>query len=296
MTLVVLIAAEATARWAVRADKLEIDMSGRSVFEGYIADIKARPCDIFLVGNSTLAEGVDRPLLEQLTGKQVAKMPMGSATVRAMTACLERYLAESPTKPGTVVVMVSPDDLNKNGYRAEVSQQTIGMARGEWRKPQEHLYLYTTRGNILGALEDIFNKVRGYKPPPPSTRPVLFNGKTPELDSTDGKFLVNLAIDYEMDLAAFDELASLVKAKGITDATVIIMPVTDVYQTFHDKQAPSTLYPQIRAAIAETCTRAGLKVIDAGDPLKDYSLFKDPYHLNAIGREWFTKMLAEKMK
>jgi hypothetical protein len=291
VVLVILVAAEVAARWAVRADKLELDTTGRSVFEGYLAELKTRPSEVFLVGNSTLAEGVDRPLLEQLTGKKVAKMPIGSATVRAMTACLERYIAESPAKPQSVYVLVSPDDLNKNGYRATVSEQTIEVARGGWRKPQEHLYLYTTRGNILGAVESAFDKARGHKPPKPSTRPVVFDGKI-----SDVEFNQNLAKKYEMDLASFDELAALAKAKGIGDVTVIIMPVTDVYQTFHDQQAPSPPYPQIRKSIADACAKNGLKVLDLGEPLKDYTLFKDPYHLNATGREWFTKMLAEKMK
>ena len=81
-------------------------------------DIDTRCPEIWLMGNSVLAYGVDVDSLESRTSKTVIALPFGGATVSGATAMLEFFLRRAPRPPDLVVFCITKDDLNLHGERA----------------------------------------------------------------------------------------------------------------------------------------------------------------------------------
>ena len=76
-----------------------------------------------------------------------------SATVGASAKLLNYYLDLAPHPPREVVVFVTKDDLNLNGYRAAVSAEYETLCKDPMRKPQEFLMLWQARSHIADRIE-----------------------------------------------------------------------------------------------------------------------------------------------
>src|SRR2546423_516030 len=102
LALGLLIAAEGAARVAVRSGQLDRDQTARGLIEQHKVALEETKPDVWLLGNSTLAYGVDEHLFGKRTGHTAIKLEHGSATARASAVMLDYYLDRAPRKPESV--------------------------------------------------------------------------------------------------------------------------------------------------------------------------------------------------
>ena len=84
--------------------------------ERQVSQLEEAEAVMWLVGNSTLAEGVDVQDFNHRTGAGGIRLVHGSATLRASAAMLEYYAGRLTRPPREVLVFLLKDDLNANGY------------------------------------------------------------------------------------------------------------------------------------------------------------------------------------
>jgi hypothetical protein len=289
--LLLLAGAEVAARHAVKTQKLHVDPSGRQLLADHRNAIKRNQGDIWLLGNSTLGYGVDEKLLATRTGTHLLKLPHGSATVGASAKLLNYYLDLAPHPPREVVVFVTKDDLNLNGYRAAVSAEYETLCKDPMRKPQEFLMLWQARSHIADRIEETVQRVlhHGKKVKLAPAKDPFFDGKI----APDDEMYTRLIKNFQMDPTAIANVADAAHRHGVKNVAIVLVPCTDVYARFHDKLVPQQPYAKLRSDIADQCASAGIKFYDFGDPSTAYREFYDGYHLNDAGAARFTVKLAD---
>ena len=247
---------------------------------------KDRP-DVWLMGNSTLAKGVDVEQLEAASGRSIQALPVGSGTLAGQTAMLEYFLQRAPVAPQQVVVCLTKDDLNTRGTRAEVSVKYLQY--NSWRG---------LAADRLFRLDDLrttgYAYLRNLRRPQPAVAPPAAPARfTGQLTGFESNSLDRLARDFTFDSTAFSRLESLAR-KHRLGVAICLMPVTDVYAAFHDRAYPRQTCDSIAARICALCREHGFAFRDfsRAAPAR-YELFEDNRHLNTAGREWFTPRMAE---
>ena len=247
---------------------------------------KDRP-DVWLMGNSTLAKGVDVEQLEAASDRSIQALPVGSGTLAGQTAMLEYFLRRAPVAPRRVVVCLTKDDVNTRGTRAEVSAKYLQY--GSWR---------SLAADRLFRLDDLRTTGHAYlrnlwRSRPATVLPAAPARFTGQLTGFESNSLDRLAGDFTFDSAAFSRLESLAREHRF-DVAVCLMPVTDVYAAFHDHKYPRQTCDSIAARISALCLERGFAFRDFSLAAPGrYELFEDNRHLNADGREWFTPRMAE---
>lgn len=239
----------------------------------------------WLMGNSTLERGIEFERLASLSGIPLQALPVGSGTLAGQVAMLEYFLRRVPTPPREVVFCLTKDDLNRHGYRAEISRRYLDY--GTWRD-------LTVDG--LFRLDDVrkpwldcLGKALPHPPAAAPAAPPLFDG---QLSAAASNHLAYLALDFAFDGSAFPRLASLSREFDF-HAVLCLMPVTDAYLQFHDQRYPRLSCDSVHARIQSLCNEHGFQLVDftrAADG--QHGLFMDSYHMNEAGRAWFTPLFA----
>ena len=291
--LCVVAALELTARALLGAGVLGADPSLRQLVTTQLARLKDERPALWMLGNSTLANGVDEAALTR-GGASVVRLTHGSATVGGTAAMLDYYLQRAQA-PRQVLIFATLDDFNPNGMRAEVSREYAKIdATGKLPKP-ELLALRAVRASLKTKLFVIYQRLRGGKSEAAGggdPQDGVFSGE-PIPPGSNG--FAALARDYAVQADAFPALAAAARRRGIGRVTLVLLPITDRLADWHDRSAPTLSYARVRATVKEECEKSGLAFVDWGEPLSDYSLFKDPYHLNARGRAWLTQKVQREL-
>lgn len=218
------LAAEGGARWAWQKGHLLPPTTLGQLVREQVAELRSEPARIWILGNSTLDYGLDAGLLGERLGEPVAKLPLGSATVRGMAAMLDFYLRNTPQAPRHVVVCATKDDFNANGERARYSKRLLEFGRRLTAKLFGlELQLSRSRNEILEVA------FAAWRPPVKRTglaseRDWAFSG---ELNERAADWLAQLARDYRLDLEGLDRLARTAARRQIR-VSLVLMPATDV--------------------------------------------------------------------
>jgi len=244
----------------------------------------------WFLGNSTLQYGVNLDLYQRLSGTPAISLGHGSATLRGSQQMLEYYTRQTERRPGSIVIPFTIDDLNPNGSRAEKSEAYRRVNKTDSVPGSEWLALSAARDDIRrvtrNVTRSIFIKPKKRVEAPDAEE---FGGLDTEQKK---KFLLELLARYSVDRDAVPDLARFCKQNRFPPPIIVLMPTTDQYIDFHDSQCPDWPYEKIRRTMAEDCRAAGLQYVDFGDPSREYSKFRDAYHLNEAGALWLTERLA----
>jgi hypothetical protein len=294
LSLLLLVAAEAAARYAVEHHRLHVDAFARRLIEEHRADIAKHPGGTWLLGNSTLERGVNESLITDRTGLDIVKLPHGSATVSASALMIDYYMKTAAVPPRQIILFVGQDDLNLYGYRAEVSAEYETILKNPGRKPQEFLMLWQARAHIVEMGEEYFEdllhrRIRRHGDAPLPKGIPEFDGK---LDINDKGYAAHLP-KYELNTAAVAAFAQAAHSHGVKDVAIVLIPCTDKYVAFHDHHAENESYTQFRADLAALCQKSGITFYDFGGPWNNYHEYEDPYHLNKRGAARFTNILVD---
>lgn len=250
-------------------------------------ELKVHQPDTWLMGNSVLAYGVDIRTLEKRTGRKIAAMPFGGATVAGSTAMLEYYLKRAPRKPKHVVYCITKDDLNLHGERAWISTKYTEYDSWKGLTFDRIFRLADSRNTIMNHIKSLLPGAPAAADLQPSEPP--FDGQVPEEKL---KYLETLMRQYEFDAGAFQRARDLAERYGY-DVSVVLMPVTDVYMNYHDRHSLRQSCAEVHQLIGESARAQGFAFHDLSgmDPGR-YAYFSDPYHLTPEGRQRATREIA----
>ena len=284
------LSAEAGAQWLVARGSLQTDRSLHGLVRQALTILEKERPEVWFLGNSTLAAGVDGTIVSAAIDGHVALLPHGSATLRGLGAMLAFYLRHVDAKPRTVFLVVTNDDLNENGYRAEISR-TYSAINDTDRVPRDPnwLMLRSARATLRGQLT--FGSTVQGEYEATSTR-----SDTPHFDgepiAPDDPWYSSLARDYALDESAFTLVADVRQRYQLGRVVVLLLPVTGALARFHDETHPDIGYAAISHRVAELCVASNLELVDWSEPSLQNELFRDAYHLNRNGKEWLSRRLA----
>ncbi len=299
LAALLLLGAEAVTRLLVKRGTLPVDPSLRELVGDSLQTLRRERPAVWLLGNSTLAAGVDEAVIRPVVGGSVAKLPHGSATVRGLAAMLDFYLRQVEVKPRQVFVFATKDDFNPHGYRAEVSRAYLDIQKQN-RVPADSnwLMLRAARGAIQmefvsfrQRLVNVWHTLRGRAPRRSSSSgAAVFSGAP---IAANDPWFGKLALNYAVDADAFADLSQLRQRHALDRLVLVLLPVTDVLARFQDEVHPAQSYASIRGRVAELSRANGIELVDWSEPTADYRLFRDPYHLNDAGKQWLSAKLAD---
>lgn len=292
----ILLAAEIAVRILLGSGALKPDPTLDALVAANLRDLRERVPRTWLLGNSTLAEGVRLVDFERFTGKPAAKVVHGSATVRASAAMLDYYLKRVPVRPDRVLLLVSIDDINPNGGRARVSATYLDYADRIHVSPLQASSLVVTRGNLGKSLLAFAVRAAG------GTQATDRNEASPEEAAAEGTdresadmnlpWIRSMAAGFDVDRDAFAALREVALANGIGPPRVVLLPAADRYFAFHESCVPEWTLDRIRREVSAACAAVGLPFTDLAGEFRDEDLYKDAYHLNAKGAALMTRRIA----
>jgi hypothetical protein len=306
LALVVLLGLEIAVRVLVARGLLPKDDSLDILVERQTRAVVEQKPQVWMLGNSTLAWGVDEELLGRITGRSVMKIMHGSASVEGSAAMLGHYLSRAPVRPRLVILCLTKDDLNAHprSTRQSLSRDYLQF---QWRAflPSNWLYLRACRRGLVERLSwqkgllfharNHWLALRGLPPmeraAPPAPRDHEFRYDGSPIPPEDA-FYTRLAWGYSMRPKAFEKLARASDGDGNPRVLVLMMPVTSSYVEWHDARHPETPHRTVVSRVEEWCAANGLLFMDMSRVFSDPGLFQDPHHLNAFGKEQFTELLG----
>ena len=251
-------------------------------------ELETRRPSVWLFGNSVLAYGVDADLLSSLSSRSCIALPFGGATLAGETAMMRRFWRTAPAHPSDLVFCITKDDVNPNGERSWISKKYLFYDTLAARLHPDRLFkLFSSRQTIMNTLKSAVlgrDTASARSPSEPS-----FQGVVPP-EKYD--YMRRLMQDYAIDASAFDDLAAFADLHQCR-VHVVMVPVSSAYLDFHDDALPSLPADAATARIADLCAARGFTFLDCSRMApRDLSLYSDPYHLTAAGREAFTRRLA----
>ncbi len=307
----VILLCELAARWSLSHGVIQLDPTIERLVDVNVKTLREQPEAVWLLGNSTLARGVDGRLLQDHLGRPVIKLAHGSATVTAAADMLDYYLQQTNQSPRLVVVCVTKDDLNSKGFRAEVSRRYRHFT-SPWFNPQQPIsILWASRESIKANAFDGVRQAgralmphgdtsknastRGTTNPPTDEATVARDVSSDQEPEVDEDYLLNLARDFKLDLSALPRFSHWAAEKRIGKVVVVLMPVTDRYRAFHDEHHPELPVDAIMAGFQAACDAQGLTVLDLSRSVSGPGDFTDLYHLSNQGRQVLTPLLAHRL-
>ena len=251
-------------------------------------ELETHQPDIWLMGNSVLAYGVDVSAFENMTGKTAIAMPFGGATVAGSTAMLEYYLKRAPHPPQHVIYCITKDDLNLHGERAWISTKYLEYETWRGLSFDRIFRLADSRNTIFNYMKSALigqPTASAMQPSEPSFGGVATEEKL--------KYMGNLMQGFELDSDVFDRI-QLLATRHRFDVTFLLMPVSDVYLQYHDQHADGIPVAQIHSRIHDLSIAHRFAFVDlSGMKPHEYNYFSDPYHLTPEGRRLATEEIAK---
>lgn len=253
-------------------------------------ELETRQPDIWLMGNSVLAYGVDVAALESRTGKTALAMPFGGATVAGSTAMLEYYIQRAPHPPKQVIYCITKDDLNLHGERSWISTKYLEYETWRGISFDRIFRLADSRNTIINYLKSALigqSTASAMQPSEPTFGGVVTEEKL--------KYMGSLMQNFSLDSDIFDRIRLLATQHGF-DVSFLLMPVSDIYLRYHDQHTDGFSVDQVHSLIRDLSMEHGFSFYDlSGMNPAEYAYFSDPYHLTPDGRRRATEEIAQKL-
>ena len=299
LALVLFASTEFVVRAQLATEHIATDPSLWSLAREHRLEIDERRPQVWLMGNSTLAYGIDVDSLRRETGQKLVAISHGTATARASSAMLAHYLRLSPKVPETVVLFVSKDDLNMSGSRAHASRRYHRFDSLFGWQLEDLLRTYAIRSRVrselLLTLRNVLRGVTGREPVVPTGRTSHTNGKPATFEPKLAQ-LSRLSVNYSLDRGAIQTFVSVCRRHGVQRIAVWMVPVTRYYEEFHDKRNPNLSCEAITLEVENACRQHGVRFVSDAHFFSDLAHFRDPYHLNDAGRAEFTKRIIDRWR
>ncbi len=283
--VVIIVGGELAVRSFILNGKLD-DRSLVGTVESYVLEIREQKPALWFIGNSTLFYGVDTDYISAELGNPSVSLIHGSSTIGGSAAMLEYYLEKCPEfNPSgcTLIICYTKDDLNSNGYRAEISREYIRHIGWQLRLLAKSS-LYRCKGSLLDGIYSKYIQLRGTE----ILNPDAARGYQGEYNS---EWLQKLANDYTIDEAGFRAFVTVAEKFG--RCIMVNMPVTEDYIQFHDQNISPPTIKDVDDFVKQFCISNNIIQIDLSGAIPGNNMYSDPYHLNAsYGRPCLSEKLC----
>jgi hypothetical protein len=276
----------------VRTGRLEQDKSLQKLIEDNLYALKQYQPRVWFIGNSTLEFGIDVEGLNKELNISGIKLCHGGATGRGSGAMLDLYLHSVSFRPNYVILVITKDDLNPNGLNAKTSKRYLQVMT--WRKYLllNYSYLRSIRGSLYYKISTLWSRVFVKKEDLPSWREKY---QIIKLDINQQLVTKKMMENYTFDADGLVFFTKVCHANGLKNIFIILLPITEEYANWHDREFPAMKYQTIRRKLKDECERLGIMLIDLGGPLSNNDLWRDLFHLSPQGSQYVTGLLSQKL-
>lgn len=255
-----------------------------------------RECDqVWLLGSSTLAQGIELEQLMQETRQDVAVFTLGSAGPVSLTEMALAALADQDTAPQSIYLFLFKDSLNgnrptvENDRRYVSSLNTPSIVERVTSGITIYNYRHSIKFNLRGAIVGVVSPGRGKTVD-------LEKIKVKPMDNADLMSLMDSGSDYEVNLGRLEELSKVCKQSGV-DLFVVMTPTADAAINWQAKYVPELPYDQLIDQLEEHGATQGFQLLDYSDLFPSTTLyFRDPYHIREPHMAEFTGVFAEHLR
>jgi hypothetical protein len=292
----------------------------RQVRTDYLTYINENQPQIVLVGDSTLALGMDPQALALQTGKSVYSIGIPGSASALWYLVIKNTIAETTHKPELVLVVFRDSILTAPGYRVHGSYFELLDEHARRNEPvlvekafinlmnplelaaEKYFPLYVFRSDIRKHID---SSIRYFAPPfvncdgPCTDRALgeLFQGADMEpgalvdaVGSAESLLYTPEQLDFAslVDISLLPDMIEISKEKGFNLMFVRIK----VESGIDNSPALDNYLNNLKHYLNEQ----NVHLLDLGDdPRFTSDLFRDSIHLNEQGRELFTKLVAEEL-
>lgn len=295
LALLLLVVVNVLVKRAIDSDLLYVSNPRLMVTKG-IESLVESEAELWWIGNSTMAAGVDQTVIADAAVKDSVFLELGSATLEATVALAVNAIEQSSRKPEKLILFFTKDDLNAHGERAVASRRYLEALQGESLKDRVESWVpvYTARFAIVKGGRDFFASTlkHGPKSQDKVEEAVVHRDLSSDFDTT---YLNNLGRDFAPQVINFNRLAELAGAYG-TKIYFVSPPVTNAVVKWQAENVPSYPWSDIVSGIEALLEFSNMIVVDYSGLLPSTTqYFKDVYHLNQFGAKEFSKQLATEL-
>lgn len=285
-------AAETLAWFLVYQGRLTEDRSLQKHLNNNIGEINKNRPPFWLIGNSALEFGVVQERLSKELHLPCIKLCHGGATVRGSAAMLDFYLNECSFMPEYVFLFVTKDDFNPNGAGARTSEKYLDLMTWWGKYKKNYSWLRSVRRSLYDKMLTLWSRVFVKKKDLQFWREKY---QVIKINADQQEIIRAMMKDYRLDAEALTFYAEICKRHELKKPGVVLLPISEEYANWHDREFPAIPYQMVREKLKEKCLILGLIFVDLGDPIKNRNLFRDPIHLNPQGAEYLTTQLSQKL-
>jgi len=251
------------------------------------------PADVLCLGHSMTEMGIDKTLLEEKTGKKIAKFCMNGAGTQDRLVMLKQYIESTGTQPKLVIYDVSArsfsEGLSSNSYALFYPFMGESNSVDEYIRNEATFWEYWQKKLILLSRYDdtrLGAVFRGFQGNWENIQTREIDIKNYEKEIEKGHFW---KITFDPDaIKSFDETLQYLQEKNITVLLLVLPSVSQL------NNAEPEQYQRAMAMLRARCeNQKDIIFLDLNPSLSIQSkLFFDPIHLNRNGQIIVTNILA----
>ena len=250
---------------------------------------------VWLLGSSTLAQGIEPEQLEKEIGVDVGVLTLGSAGPVSLTEMALAGLADNPDPPKAIYLFLFKDALNANRptfdndkrYVASLNDPTF--AQRVTSIAPLYNYRHSIKFNARTAVRDTLL-------PEKSRHTESTDVEEKPIESPDLTALRESGADFKIDLGRLDDLAKDCSERGVK-LFVVFTPTTDAVINWQAKYMPKLPYDKLLDDLRKRGEVEGFGLIDYTHLFPSTTLyFRDPYHIRSDHMPELTGVFAKQVQ
>ncbi|MFN3167568.1 MAG: hypothetical protein ACE37H_10940 [Phycisphaeraceae bacterium] len=250
---------------------------------------------VWLLGSSTLAQGIDPEQFEDASGADAAVLTLGSAGPVSLTEMALKALDDNPDPPEAVYLFVFKDALNVNRptidndrrYVASLNEPTF--AERVTSVAPVYNYRHSIKFNFRIAVAKVIapGRLRDAEAKDVEDKP---------MDRPNMTTLMDSGADFEVDLGKLDALAQACNERGV-DLYVVVTPTAEAAINWQARYKPDLPYDKLISQLRERGERVGFGLVDFTGMFPSTTIyFRDPYHVRSDHMPALTEAFAQTVR
>lgn len=250
---------------------------------------------VWLLGSSTLAQGIEPELLEKEAGTDLAVLTLGSAGPVSLTEMALAGLEGNARPPKAIYLFVFKDALNGNRPTIENDERYVAslnepsFAERVTSVAPVYNYRHSIKFNARVVVRDTFLPAR-------RVDAVAKDIEEKPIDNADLTALMDSGADFEVNLGRLSELSKVCRERSVK-LYVVFTPATDAVVNWQAKYKPQLPYDRLLDQLREQGEAEGFELIDYTRQFPSTTLyFRDPYHIRVDYMAELTRVFAQRVR
>jgi len=249
--------------------------------------------DLWLLGSSTLAQGILPEMLSDQTGRDLSLFKLGSAGPRSLTEMAITGLKEDDTPPEAIFLFYFKDSMNANKPTLKDDIRYVDALKD----PSLSDYATTVAPifNYRESLKFNIRKTIALALVPSRSKKVktITSEQAKPIDNEDMVKLMASGVDYRLETGRIDDLAALCNEKDIA-LYIVITPTAEAAVKWQDKHVSDLSYQAMIDTLRTKGEELGYEVLDYTQRFPSTTqYFRDPFHIRSAYMPDFTETFAE---